>query len=101
MNSLSKVSSFIGSTFAIWVLLFSIFAFLYPQGFTWIGPYIVPLLGIIMFGMGLTLSANGTSPTYTLFRGGRLLGEHVKLAGIPGKYKMIKQKSLSMKERPI
>jgi bile acid:Na+ symporter, BASS family len=58
MGALVKVSHFAGNTFVVWVLLFSVLAFLYPQGFTWIGPYIVPLLGIIMFGMGLTLSAN-------------------------------------------
>jgi bile acid:Na+ symporter, BASS family len=58
MRILVKVSQFVGNTFVVWVLLFSILSFLYPQGFTWIGPYIVPLLGIVMFGMGLTLSAN-------------------------------------------
>ncbi|MFQ3544052.1 bile acid:sodium symporter family protein [Halobacillus rhizosphaerae] len=56
MKTLEKVSHFAGSTFAIWVLLFAILSFIFPAGFTWIAPYIVPLLGIIMFGMGLTLS---------------------------------------------
>lgn len=58
LRTLEKISSFIGSTFAYWVLAFAILSFLFPAGFTWIAPYIVPLLGIIMFGMGLTLSAN-------------------------------------------
>jgi bile acid:Na+ symporter, BASS family len=58
MKALVKASRFVSNTFAMWVLLFAVLAFLYPNGFTWIGPYIVPLLGIIMFGMGLTLSAN-------------------------------------------
>lgn len=58
MKVLEKTSSFVGSTFAYWVLLFAVLSFLLPSGFTWIAPYIVPLLGIIMFGMGLTLSAN-------------------------------------------
>ncbi|HZG59759.1 MAG TPA: bile acid:sodium symporter family protein [Anoxybacillus sp.] len=58
MKALVKASHFVSNTFAMWVLLFAVLAFLYPNGFTWIGPYIVPLLGIIMFGMGLTLSAN-------------------------------------------
>ncbi|WP_079526374.1 bile acid:sodium symporter family protein [Halobacillus hunanensis] len=56
MKTLEKISSFVGSTFAIWVLLFAVLSFVFPSGFTWIVPYIVPLLGIIMFGMGLTLS---------------------------------------------
>ncbi len=58
LRTLEKISSFVGSTFAIWVLLFAALSFIFPSGFTWIVPYIVPLLGIIMFGMGLTLSAN-------------------------------------------
>ncbi|UOQ43910.1 bile acid:sodium symporter family protein [Halobacillus salinarum] len=58
MKSLERISSFVGSTFALWVVLFAILAFAFPEGFTWIAPYIVPLLGIIMFGMGLTLSKN-------------------------------------------
>ncbi|SNZ03146.1 bile acid:Na+ symporter, BASS family [Terribacillus aidingensis] len=58
MKSLERFSQFVGSTFAFWVILFAVAAFLLPSGFTWIVPYITPLLGIIMFGMGLTLSAN-------------------------------------------
>ena len=56
MQTLARLSRFVGNTFAIWVLLFSVIAYFFPAGFVWIGPYIVPLLGIIMFGMGLTLS---------------------------------------------
>ncbi|MFG6149894.1 bile acid:sodium symporter family protein [Halobacillus sp. B23F22_1] len=56
MRTLDRISNFVGSTFAIWVLLFAVLAFIFPSGFTWIAPYIVPLLGIIMFGMGLTLT---------------------------------------------
>ncbi|MGR9049070.1 bile acid:sodium symporter family protein [Halobacillus faecis] len=56
MKTLEKISQFAGSTFAVWVLLFAALSFYLPGGFTWIAPYIVPLLGIIMFGMGLTLS---------------------------------------------
>ncbi|MFC4401974.1 bile acid:sodium symporter family protein [Gracilibacillus xinjiangensis] len=58
MKAIERVSSFVGSTFAIWVVLFAVVSFLIPSGFTWLGAYITPLLGIIMFGMGLTLSAN-------------------------------------------
>jgi BASS family bile acid:Na+ symporter len=58
MEILAKFSNFIGNTFAVWVLLFAALAFYDPNPFTWIAPYIVPLLGIVMFGMGLTLSVN-------------------------------------------
>lgn len=55
MKALIKLSTFIGNTFAVWVILSAALAFLLPGGFTWISPYINLLLGIIMFGMGLTL----------------------------------------------
>lgn len=42
--------------FALWVLLFAALAFIWPQGFVWVGPYIPWFLGLIMFGMGATLS---------------------------------------------
>lgn len=57
LNSLIKVSQFAGKTFAIWVLVFAAFAFFLPAQFTWIAPYISILLGVIMFGMGMTISA--------------------------------------------
>lgn len=47
-----------GNTFAIWCVVFAVLAFFIPSGFTWIAPYINTLLGIIMFGMGLTLKAS-------------------------------------------
>ncbi|RAS80037.1 bile acid:sodium symporter family protein [Priestia endophytica] len=58
MRALEKISSFANSTFALWVVLFSLLSFLYPSSFVWISDYISILLGIIMFGMGLTLSLN-------------------------------------------
>lgn len=56
MKLLENISRFAGNTFAIWVILFAMLAFFIPDGFTWIAPHISLLLGIIMFGMGLTLS---------------------------------------------
>ncbi|PLT30790.1 bile acid:sodium symporter family protein [Peribacillus deserti] len=58
MKTLERMSQFVGNTFAIWVLIFAVAAFIFPSGFTRIAPYIVPLLGIIMFGMGLTISGS-------------------------------------------
>lgn len=58
MRGLEKASTFAGNTFAYWVILFAALALLFPEGFTWIGSYISLLLGIIMFGMGMTLSAS-------------------------------------------
>lgn len=41
--------------FVLWVLTFSLLAYLLPDGFRWFRPFIVPGLGVIMLGMGLTL----------------------------------------------
>ncbi|MCO8243430.1 MULTISPECIES: bile acid:sodium symporter family protein [unclassified Haladaptatus] len=50
-----RVSAVANRYFVVWVLAFSAIAFVVPPAFTWIGPYITPLLGIIMLGMGITL----------------------------------------------
>ncbi|MGE6513435.1 bile acid:sodium symporter family protein [Lysinibacillus sphaericus] len=56
MKALERFSEFVSKTFAIWVLLFAAFAFFVPSGFSWIAAYITILLGIVMFGMGLTIT---------------------------------------------
>lgn len=56
MRSVAAISAFVGKTFAIWVILFAVLGFVFPDTFKLIGPWIVTLLAIIMFGMGLTLS---------------------------------------------
>ncbi|NDY43152.1 bile acid:sodium symporter family protein [Dissulfurirhabdus thermomarina] len=43
--------------FVLWVLLASAAAVRFPGAFTGIRPWIAPLLGLIMFGMGMTLEA--------------------------------------------
>ena len=57
MNAVEKASTFVGKTFSLWVLLFACFGFFAPQLFIPYKSWIAPLLGIVMFGMGLTLSA--------------------------------------------
>lgn len=56
MKSLASLSRFVGNTFAAWVVLFAVLGFLLPDLFRQLTPWIVILLGIIMFGMGLTIS---------------------------------------------
>ncbi|KOO46328.1 bile acid:sodium symporter family protein [Priestia koreensis] len=56
MKTVERISKFAGDTFAIWVVVVATISFFVPSAFTWIAPYISILLGIIMFGMGLTLS---------------------------------------------
>ena len=57
MNTIEKVSYFVGKTFSVWVILFACLGFFVPQAFVGLKSDISPLLGIVMFGMGLTLSA--------------------------------------------
>lgn len=65
MRFLVRVSQFVARTFVAWVLVFATLAFFIPIGFTWIGPYIPLLLGVIMFGMGLTISAADFREVFT------------------------------------
>ena len=56
MNKLTRISNFIGKTFAFWAALCAAVAFYFPETFKWVTPHIPLFLGIIMFGMGLTLT---------------------------------------------
>ncbi|WP_350562553.1 bile acid:sodium symporter family protein [Psychrobacter sp. CAL346-MNA-CIBAN-0220] len=55
MNQIAALSSWVGKTFAIWALLSAVVGFLFPEFFASLAFLIVPILGIIMFGMGMTL----------------------------------------------
>ncbi len=56
MKIVAAVSGFVGRTFAFWVLAFSVAAYFAPAVFKPAAPYIVWLLGLVMFGMGLTIA---------------------------------------------
>lgn len=56
MRRLSFINKTVTDYFTFWIILFSLIAYFFPvhfAGLTWL---IVPVLGIIMFGMGMTLS---------------------------------------------
>lgn len=57
MKVLEAVSTIAGKYFAVWVILISVIAFMFPDPFLGLGGYITILLGVVMFGMGLTLKA--------------------------------------------
>ncbi len=57
MSRVEQASTFVGKTFSLWVILMACAGFFAPQLFTGYKSWISPLLGIVMFGMGLTLSA--------------------------------------------
>ncbi|MCI9888734.1 bile acid:sodium symporter family protein [Micrococcales bacterium 31B] len=56
METLHKLSSFVGKTFALWVIVFGVLGFVAPSTFTPLAPYISILLGVVMFGMGMTMT---------------------------------------------
>lgn len=56
MKRLAEFSSWVGKTFAVWAVIFAIIGFIVPSAFVGLKGLIVPALGIIMFGMGLTLT---------------------------------------------
>lgn len=57
MNGVARISKFIGNTFSVWVILFALLGFFLPSVFIGLKGQISLLLGIVMFGMGLTLSS--------------------------------------------
>ncbi|SUA55636.1 bile acid transporter [Oligella ureolytica] len=58
MIFLTSFSRFVQKTFALWVLVFAGIAFLNPTLFSFVGPYIALILGVIMFGMGVTMTVD-------------------------------------------
>lgn len=61
ISYLGHLSSFFSKTFAFWVIFFAVIAYLNPEFFKPIAAYISILLGVVMFGMGLTLSPHDFS----------------------------------------
>lgn len=55
MKLLETISSIAGKYFAVWVIAVATVAFFVPRPFIVLGSYIAILLGVVMFGMGLTL----------------------------------------------
>jgi BASS family bile acid:Na+ symporter len=58
MSTFLCFTQFIQKTFALWVVLFAGIALIVPEAFVWLKAYIIWMLGIIMFGMGMTMSVD-------------------------------------------
>ena len=58
MSSFLRFTQFIQKTFALWVVLFAGIALIVPEAFVWLKAYIIWMLGIIMFGMGMTMTVD-------------------------------------------
>lgn len=56
MSAFLRFSQWIQKTFAVWVMLFAAIAMWMPEAFIWLKAYIAIMLGIIMFGMGMTMT---------------------------------------------
>jgi len=55
MKILEALGTIAGKYFAFWVIAIALIAFMAPTPFLALGSYITILLGVVMFGMGLTL----------------------------------------------
>lgn len=55
MKFLEKLSSIASGYFSVWIILVSVIGIINPSTFAWSLPHIALFLGIIMFGMGMTL----------------------------------------------
>ena len=52
---MEKIFSFVTKKMAVLVVAFAVVGLILPASFAWVAPQIPPLLGVIMFGMGMTL----------------------------------------------
>ena len=64
LRTLASISAFFSKTFALWVIVFALISYYFPQGFLFLLPYVSILLGVVMFGMGLTLSPKDFSEVF-------------------------------------
>lgn len=56
MTAMKKICDFISRWMGVLVLLTAVFALLFPEALSALKPTMInPLLGVVMFGMGLTL----------------------------------------------
>lgn len=55
---MKKICGFLVNNMALLVLMISAVGMVFPTSLTWVGPYIPFMLGMVMFGMGMTLTVN-------------------------------------------
>jgi len=58
MAAFLRFTQFIQKTFALWVIVFTALALWQPEFFVWLKAYIPWILGIIMLGMGMTMTVD-------------------------------------------
>ena len=62
---MKKCCDFLVNNMAIFVVLIGIVGAVWPQTLQWVGPYVGWLLGIVMFGMGMTLKLSDFKVVFT------------------------------------
>lgn len=63
MNTLYKISEWIAAHITLFVVVVSAVSLFMPLSFSWISTAAVtPMLGLVMFGMGLTLRPPTSAP---------------------------------------
>ena len=65
MKSIAKISNFASKYIGIIIIVLSIIAFCFPPTFSWATNYTSLLLGIAMFGMGLTIKLDDFKIVFT------------------------------------
>lgn len=65
MNRVKKICDFLSSNIAVLIIIFSVIAFFWPEGFSWATGYTTLFLGAAMFGMGLTIRAEDFKIVFT------------------------------------
>ena len=56
LPGINRSAAFVVRFFVVWVVLAAVTALIWPAAFIWFQSLIVPGLGMIMFGMGITLT---------------------------------------------
>ena len=65
LKLLVNMSRFANRTFALWIIISGIIGFIFPEIFKQLVPWFGPLLGVVMFGMGLTLTPQDFRNVFT------------------------------------
>ena len=55
LHTLEKIASLLTKYIGLIIICFSVLAFFWRDGFSWMTSYTSVFLGVIMFGMGLTI----------------------------------------------
>ncbi|WP_010631586.1 bile acid:sodium symporter family protein [Sporolactobacillus vineae] len=64
MKVVVSVGRFLGKYFALFVLAAAVLCYFQPAVVTWVLPYVSYLLGLVMFGMGMTLKRSDFSEVF-------------------------------------